>query len=133
MVDVREKIALGGIVVAVLAVVSMLPSVTIDDKILAWINKNPGLVGILLAVPIGLTIIIINSLSKKSDSVSETLFENQYFTQQIISISTMLSFILFSRVVKISKKLSALFAIVFYAFAQYAGIRLGFVDVKSQK
>jgi hypothetical protein len=133
MVDVREKIALGGIIVAVLAVVSMLPSVTIDDKILAWINKNPGLVGILLAVPIGLTIIIINSLSKKSDSVSETLFENQYFTQQMISISTMLSFIIFSRVVKISKKLSALFAIVFYAFAQYAGIRLGFVDVKSQK
>ena len=105
MVDVREKIALGGIIVAVLAVVSRLPSVTIDDKILAWINKNPGLVGILLAVPIGLTIIIINSLSKKSDSASETLFENQYFTQQIISISTMLSFILFSRVVKISKKL----------------------------
>lgn len=133
MVDVREKIALGGIIVAVLAVVSMLPSVTIDDKILAWINKNPGLVGILLAVPIGLTIIIINSFSKKSDSASETLFENQYFTQQIISISTMLSFIIFSRVVKISKKLSALLSIVFYAFAQYTGIRLGFVDVKSQK
>ena len=94
MVDVREKIALGGIMVAVLAVVSMLPSVTIDDKILALINKNPGLVGILLAVPIGLTIIIINSLSKKSDSASETLFENQYFTQQMISISTMLIFII---------------------------------------
>ena len=95
MVDVRENIALGGIIVAVLAVVSMLPSVTIDVKILAWINKNPGLVGILLAVPFGLTIIIINSLSKKSDSASETLFENQYFTQQIISISTMLIFIIF--------------------------------------